>query len=864
MKRPELTLFILLGLPLPPEEVTWSLIAYVEVDPLPGQILLPMIATSPLSAIESILKTSPKVLDERDSIKRPPLIVATVEDRLDVVELLLRYKVDIDEPDGDYATALMYSLSLRLPHIARVLVKAGADIRWEPTADDANPELNPLSMACLGAIPEIVVELFPSKREMWYPTRPGRKQLPIHLAFLFDQWEFIQWAISDNRDILKDNPTIEYHIIRECITYGAVNSLRWLLEQKLTNVDISALTFDEDVTPVQVAAGYGASKMLRFLLDELHLSPHEVRCGSFNTPIRYAVCGDKLICYEILKAAANINAATYGNEDGQTLLSDAVFSGHPRMVKRLLADGCDPNFNLPGHMSIANVCLEYANLTCLKILMDAGLKLNFVVNTSNNPLWLAITSAKEDVAEYLYHLPECQASHSLLRDNQTNLFLACAEAGFLPLLKQIYIDYPEQAKTNSALDPTAANFALLHGRFDVALWLAEIGVSHSSKLDLALCLGKACHKGDLDLIKYLLTLGASPRWSSERDRSPLSIAAAAGHLEAVKYLLSLDGVDKNDQSCPLLCAIAGGELEAVKMLLKVGCSITAHTSNQEGALHLAAQSSSLEVLRYLLNNHMGELDINEKDKQGTPLIRAIRAANHLNARLLLDTGASRGNEAELANAAATSSVECLELLKGYNFDLYPSEPYYDALPIEKAAGAPKLRTFSYLLRLMPFVGDKRTELLQKLSKKAAQARSLPILQLIEKSESANGSLEEIFDVEVFNAISLSRAPDVMAWFLRAGYHYRVDPVVLLPGLLTLSGSKQVLKAAFDASLPNSSTMMTEWARYLVSDTHSTSTCLIALQWLVSRGANISGLSIAHLAPGNAIFMWLNSLKGPII
>lgn len=846
-----------LGLPLPAEEVTWSIVSFAECELLPGQILLPMIATGPLNEIASLIEASPSVLDERDVRKRSPLVVATVEDRLDLVELFLeRYKVNIDEPDIDGCTALMYALSARLLDISRALVSAGADTKWETIDALGEPMLSPLSMACLGGIPELALMVSPSKRDMWR-SRSGLRQLPIFTTFIFDNLEFLQWAMSDDLDILKNDPNLDVLVIRECILAGAVNSLRWLLDEKLTNVEISSFIFDGDVTPLQAASANGASKMLRFLLEELHLPPTEARVGNSNPPIRHAVCCDKLICYEILKAAGNIDVNHVNSNSGQSLMGDAVIKSKPRMIRKLLSDG----FKLQedrGYLAVK--VIHFADFECFKILADAGMDMNFQHNSPYNTLWLTIHSVKADIAELVYRLPSSLPAHSHIRPDGTNLFLAVVQAGFLELAQLVYHDYPAQTTSTNRNGQNAADLALIYGRWNVSKWLAKKGISHSSNLDLQLALNTACTSGNFEAVNHLMDLGGLPagRNGPNDNTSPLYAAAEAGQLEIVKHLLSLPEVKAHSANLALLVAIWKGQLDVVKFLCQAGGSVN-DPRHHNKALHMAVESKSPQMLQYLLDNHLDVLDIDVKRDGRTPLIQALLSGFHIGARKLIDAGASEDSKADLAKAAAKSSVACLKFLQGRNIDLWPSLRPSDTLPIEEAVESLNARTFEFLLQLMPLQGSNRLELLVKLSTLAASKGCLPILQLIEAREGHKA--EEIFTPAVFAAIA-PKSSTTFIWFFSGGYHANVDPVDIMKALVQSCQAfeMKVVKAAFNASLPVSSSLLMELARAIVSSTSNSPLAVYAMKWLASRGVNIFDLGTDGLAPDHPLAHWLNSVR----
>ncbi|KAL1318636.1 hypothetical protein AAHE18_15G219200 [Arachis hypogaea] len=88
----------------------------------------------------------------------------------------------------------------------------------------------------------------------------------------------------------------------------------------------------------------------------------------------------------------------------------------------------------------------------------------------------------------------------------------------------------------------------------------------------------------------------------KHSRTPLHLAAFAGHAEIVSYLCKnkVDvGASAMDDMAAIHFATQKGHLEVVKALVAAGASITACTRKGMNSLHYAAQGSHLELVRYL-------------------------------------------------------------------------------------------------------------------------------------------------------------------------------------------------------------------------------------------------------------------------
>ncbi|KAH8775103.1 ankyrin repeat-containing domain protein, partial [Hyaloscypha finlandica] len=129
-------------------------------------------------------------------------------------------------------------------------------------------------------------------------------------------------------------------------------------------------------------------------------------------------------------------------------------------------------------------------------------------------------------------------------------------------------------------------------------------------------LHEAIRRCSVHIIGLLLDKTANKLKIDSQGRTALHIAAASGHLEVLKYIL-----ESIHKKIPLFDA---------KFNDKQGRNV----------LHHAACSGVPEVIKYLLQDHNGESVINNTDNHGwTPLHWAAKSGNEAVFDLLLDYGA---------------------------------------------------------------------------------------------------------------------------------------------------------------------------------------------------------------------------------
>lgn len=216
-------------------------------------------------------------------------------------------------------------------------------------------------------------------------------------------------------------------------------------------------------------------------------------------------------------------------------------------------------------------------------------------------------------------------------------------------------------------------------------WTVSNKTEDISSLNCAL--GYCILKQDVVGIRFFLRLGANPD-AVDQSESLVCLAAKAGLVESLKVLLAAKA-DPNWPSfldgTPLYAAVRAGHLDVVRLLKEHGAKTEKTLENGSAAIHLAAEHRSPAILEalcekdydYYYYNHLPSLFEDDTipaalrevpDAKGhTPLHRAIMAGSIEVVRWLLEQHASLDSRnAQERNAlhlaAALGQTEILELL----------------------------------------------------------------------------------------------------------------------------------------------------------------------------------------------------------
>ena len=144
-------------------------------------------------------------------------------------------------------------------------------------------------------------------------------------------------------------------------------------------------------------------------------------------------------------------------------------------------------------------------------------------------------------------------------------------------------------------------------------WKAN-GPALSSGSSSGMSLWDCCRHGNDDALRQLLESGAvTVEDANRRDgegRTALYLAVDANHIECIRLLLPLNGIDVNiadrDGWTPLYIACSGGHTDIVRLLLSNGNGIDVNIANRDGytPLYTACSGGHTDIVRLLLFHNL--------------------------------------------------------------------------------------------------------------------------------------------------------------------------------------------------------------------------------------------------------------------
>jgi ankyrin repeat protein len=191
------------------------------------------------------------------------------------------------------------------------------------------------------------------------------------------------------------------------------------------------------------------------------------------------------------------------------------------------------------------------------------------------------------------------------------------------------------------------------GHLDVVQVLLAAGaspVATQRDSDEAPLLNGPAARGDVGMIASLIAAGAEIEPAFEP--APLSVAACAGHTDAVTRLLAAGATPDRRPHYgikPLACAARANHPATVRVLLAAKARIDSRDSAGRSAIWFAARHGAEAAMRILIK---AGADIDAVDRNAiSPLAAAASAGNRNSVALLLSAGANLSTVSKFGNSA---------------------------------------------------------------------------------------------------------------------------------------------------------------------------------------------------------------------
>lgn len=374
------------------------------------------------------------------------------------------------------------------------------------------------------------------------------------------------------------------------------------------SADVNAAN-DYGATPLWLACSKANAVMVEKLLNA-HADPN-IALLSGETPLMTAAAAGSLEAVKLLLAhGANVDAKEL--KQGQTALMWAVAETHPDIVRVLIERGGNINARSSGGFTPLLFAAQQGDLESARLLIQAGADVNEGLRgkstnpkspasggaqSSATPLLIASASGQAELSSFLLEKgadPNAVDSRGL-----TALHYAAARRNMLGTVKSLLAHGADpnarlMNDLNSMYGNPEGDRTLPPGTFGkFSLGATEISVKGATPLF------QAAIADNPAAIRLLAAAGADPRLGTERNTTPLMVAAGVGLFETRR------GGDEQPA------------LDTVKVLIELGSDVNAVGEHKWTALHGAAYSASNQIIQLLVQKG-AKLDVMDEYGQ-TPL-----------------------------------------------------------------------------------------------------------------------------------------------------------------------------------------------------------------------------------------------------
>ena len=567
------------------------------------QALLKAIGAGQAPAVSYIITRGADV-DVKDKEGLTPLTTAVMNNRIDIIKILLDGQANVDRSDDNGASALWHACSQGHEEIALELLDKGANI----DSKDKDGR-TPLMMAAKGGFLNLTKILLIKGAHTSLLSADGGNALTMAAEAGFH--DTARLLIDHGMSFPDVDENSEKFLL--ALVLGRFDEIRAMLEQG-KNVEFKTRRADGRGI-LFWAAAIGNEEIVRLLLDrEPGLAPKD---GSGDKKAQLnkkeadeitaiaARNGKHQVVKEFLKRWRNPNAK---DKNGNCALALAAEHGHDLVLDVLIESGADKNYKNPEGETALLVAAKNRRPQSLKTLIDHKADVDSRDRKGKTPLIWAVS--KNDIYSTSQLLDQKAKIDSRDTDSWAAVHFAAANG------------------SEHALQ-------LLCGRgADVNLKLNQ---SQKSPLMLA------SENGHKEAVRILLEHGADVNATDFEGSNSLFVASEAGNDEIVGILLD-KGADYSSESkvgvTPLMAAAFQGHLKVVQ--LYAGRKIPLdHKSKKLGvtALWTASINGRTEVMTYLLKNGA---DVNVTSKKGvTPLLGSVENGKFESVMILLEHWADR-------------------------------------------------------------------------------------------------------------------------------------------------------------------------------------------------------------------------------
>lgn len=307
-----------------------------------------------------------------------------------------------------------------------------------------------------------------------------------------------------------------------------------------------------------------------------------------------------------IRLGADVNAR---KENGWTALMIAAQKDHPEVIKALINSGADVNAREENGWTALMIAVQEDHPEVIKALIDGGADVNLKNNDGATAQMIAANKGYFSLEKMLAE------SNSITEEDFKKLCHNCNATAVLESLKKKNISSCFVFENGETLLRTAIRVVSTPEIIQVLL---DFGFDVNAHIDNGgTALTAAAFEGSASIIQTLINAGANTNVVMKDGHTPLTIAAQKNCPKVIDLLIrwgcDVNTAEKEKGRTPLHIAALAGHTETAKALLEGGCYVDTLVGNGYTALMLAAHENYPDIVEALAK---AGANVNRRDSQG--------------------------------------------------------------------------------------------------------------------------------------------------------------------------------------------------------------------------------------------------------
>ena len=583
--------------------------------------------------VQYLIQRDPSSVLSRDYSRLSLLHYAALSDTSGVLKYLIKFlekRCDLIGLDKFHNTILHFAAISGCLESVQFLIK---HCGFDPNLHNIEG-LSPFFLACqFGEMS--VIKYFIEDCNCERSTKALGKAASCLYGALSGRYDVFSFLLNYESDLIDTDATARSVLLGVTIGDTSVDNcnIALFINKFGQTFDLNLNSFSED-TPLVLACIFDNVNAVRYFLEECE---YDV-CATDNkgwSPLHYAAVVGAFNVVELLVSRYQFNPIIK-DKSGMTPMHLAAISGEKKLQNVLPKIFYDFLLQSESVGSLTNEAQEDLE-THLKCLIDSlSLKeatyfpviqylsefnANPLDNEKRTPLHLACRHGHLNLVKFLIEETNCDKS---LRDEYGINALGCAIlSGHLGTIEYLVVEQmfdPNFAVSDEIL--SLPHLVLASGKATDILKLLidnlKRGLSTYPIKNGRNMLHSACVKGEIVCVQYLLDKGYDINAKDGGGRTPLYIAASAGHFNLVTFLASRE-------ECDIMCTDVQGitPVDAAGWhghiaVLKYFCE-ELHCNPGHTLIHAASKNGHIEIVIYLVEVCAVDVNFQEEKFNLTPL-----------------------------------------------------------------------------------------------------------------------------------------------------------------------------------------------------------------------------------------------------